>query len=387
MIGLALSFIAAPVIFFGYAYVGYPVLLRLMVLRRPPARDYDDPVEWPVVTIAVPCFNEEKRIRWTLESVLAIDYPAASLQVLVVSDASTDGTDDIVAEYGSRFGVELLRLPARMGKTAAENAALEAARGEIVVNLDASVRILPNSIKELVRAFQDPSVGVVSSCDVSTGSSRAEGNQGESGYVGYEMWVRELETRMGSIVGASGSFFGIRRGIHEPGFPEALSRDFASALMAREKGYRSVSAPDVVCLVPRTPSLHAEFHRKIRTMARGLETLWYKRQLMNPIRYGSFAWMLVSHKLCRWLAYLALPLGFAGLVLLALQSRFALWLLAVTLLGIAAGIVGMSWPDGRHVPKIFAMPGFALASNLAGVLAWARVLRGKRSPIWQPTRR
>lgn len=97
--------------------------------------------------------------------------------------------------------------------------------------------------------------------------------------------------------------------------------------------------------------------------------------------------MLVSHKLCRWLAYLALPLGFAGLVLLALQSRFALWLLAVTLLGIAAGIVGMSWPEGRHVPKIFAMPGFALASNLAGVLAWARVLRGKRSPIWQPTRR
>ena len=383
---LALSFIAAPFILFGYAYIGYPALLRLLVLGRPPLRKFADPPEWPILTIAVPCFNEEGRIRSTLESVLAIDYPVARLQILVVSDASTDGTDGIVAEY-SKLGVELLRLPVRRGKTAAENAALQAARGELVVNLDASVRILPNSVKELVRAFQDPTVGVVSSHDVSTGALHAEGNQGESGYVGYEMWVRGLETRMGSIVGASGSFFGIRRGIHEPGFPEALSRDFASALMAREQGYRSVSAQDVICLVPRTASLHAEFRRKIRTMARGLETLWYKRQLMNPVRYGSFAWMLVSHKLCRWLAYLALPLGFAGLLLLALQWRLALGLVVITIALIAAGIVGMCWPEGRPVPTIFAVPGFALASNLAGVLAWAKVFRRKRSPIWEPTRR
>ncbi|MBC7789148.1 MAG: glycosyltransferase [Anaerolineae bacterium] len=386
MTGLALSLIAAPVLLFGYAYAGYPLLLRLLVIRRPEPRAFADPVEWPGITIVVPCFNEEKRIRSTLESILTIDYPAASLQVLVVSDASFDGTDAIVAEY-ARFGVELLRLPVRRGKTAAENIALESARGDIVVNLDASVRILPSSVKALVRAFQDPSVGVVSSRDVSTGSSPIEGNQGESGYVGYEMWVREQETRMGSIVGASGSFFGIRRGIHEPAFPDALSRDFASALMAREQGYRSVSARDVVCLVPRTSSLHVEFRRKIRTMARGLETLWYKRQMMNPMRYGSFAWMLISHKLCRWLAYLTLPLGFGGLLLLALEWRIALVLLAITISGIAAGVIGMCWPQGRAVPTIFAVPGFALASNLAGVLAWVKVFRGKRSPIWEPTRR
>ena len=386
MTGIALSLVAAPVILFGYSYIAYPMLLRLMVMRRPKARQYTDPEDWPSITIAVPCFNEEKRIRSTLESVLAIDYPAARMQILVVSDASTDGTDGIVAEY-AHAGVELLRLPVRRGKTAGENAALEAARGELVVNLDASVRILPNSVKALVRAFQDPSVGVVSSRDVSTASSLAEANQGESGYVGYEMWVRGLETRLGSIVGASGSFFGIRRGIHDPGFPEALSRDFGSALMAREQGYRSVSASDVVCLVPRTSSLHSEFRRKIRTMARGLETLWYKRHLMNPLKYGSFAWMLVSHKLCRWLAYLALPLGFAGLVLLALEWRLARVLLAITVSGIVAGIIGLYWPKGRPIPTFFAVPGFALASNLAGVLAWVKVLRRERSPIWEPTRR
>src|SRR5690606_39198192 len=124
----------------------------------------------------------------------------------------------------------------------------------------------------------------------SVGDLSAEGNQGESGYVGYEMRVRALETRLGSIVGASGSFFAMRREIHEPDFPEQLSRDFASALMAVERGFRAVSVEEAICLVPRTRSLRTEFRRKARTMARGLETLWYKRHLMNPLKHGAFAW-------------------------------------------------------------------------------------------------
>src|SRR5690606_28676925 len=106
-------------------------------------------------------------------------------------------------------------------------------------------------LKALVRAFEDTTVGVASSRDVSVGDLTAEGNQGESGYVGYEMQVRALETRIGSIVGASGSFFAMRRELHEPGFPEELSRDFASALMAVERGFRAVSVDDAICLVPR----------------------------------------------------------------------------------------------------------------------------------------
>ena len=386
MIALALSLMSLPVVSFGYAYVGYPVLLRLLAARRPSPPPASDPDVWPYITITVPCYNEERRLPGALDGLLQVDYPADRRQILVVSDASADGTDEIARAYASR-GVELLRLPARSGKTAAENAALGVARGEIVINVDASVRILPDALKALVRAFADPAVGVASSRDVSVGDVTAEGNQGESGYVGYEMTVRRLETRLGSIVGASGSFFGIRRGIHEPGFPVELSRDFASALMAREHGLRAVSVEDAVCLVPRTTSLQAEFRRKVRTMARGLETLWYKRHLMNPIRHGRFAWMLVSHKLCRWLVYLTLPLALLGLVLLAIEWPLALALLAAAAVALALGIVGMRWPEGRRVPTIFAVPGFVLAANVAGVLAWLQVLTRRRTPIWEPTRR
>jgi cellulose synthase/poly-beta-1,6-N-acetylglucosamine synthase-like glycosyltransferase len=381
-----LAGVLAPVVMFGYAYAGYPLLLRLLAARRPPVPARRDPVDWPLITITLPCHNEERRLGAAIDGLLRADYPANRRQILVVSDASTDATDEIARGYAGR-GVELIRLAERRGKTAAENAAVAAARGEIVVNVDASVGIRPDALKALVRAFEDPSVGVASSRDVSVGDLSAEGNQGESGYVGYEMQVRALETRVGSIVGASGSFFAMRRAIHEPDFPESLSRDFASVLMAVERGFRAVSVDEAICLVPRTRSLRTEFRRKARTMARGLETLWYKRHLMNPFSHGVFAWMLISHKLCRWLVYLTLPLAVLGAIALAAAWTPGWLLVAAGAAGVTLGVLGMRWPDGRRAPPLLALPGFALASNVAGVLAWFRFFRGQSSPVWEPTRR
>jgi cellulose synthase/poly-beta-1,6-N-acetylglucosamine synthase-like glycosyltransferase len=386
MILLASILVAAPVLAFAYAYAGYPLILWVLARRthRPPP--LGDPAQWPMITITVPAYNEEARLRATLESLLRLDYPVDRRQILVVSDASTDRTDDIATEFAPR-GVDLLRLPGRRGKTAAENAAGRILRGDIVVNTDASVRILPHSLKALMRAFQDPTVGVASGRDVSAGAEALEGNGAESGYVGYEMWVRSLETRLGGIVGASGCFYGFRREIHDTSFPDALSRDFACALIAREHGLRAVSVDDAVCVVPRTTSLGAEFRRKIRTMSRGIETLWYKRHLMNPVRHGAFAAMLLSHKLARWLVYLALPGALVGLLLLSTEFPLAALVLALIVLGCALGVLGMRWPAGRRVPLFVAVPGVALASNLAGVLAWLRVLRREHSAHWEPTRR
>jgi cellulose synthase/poly-beta-1,6-N-acetylglucosamine synthase-like glycosyltransferase len=386
MILLASILVAAPVVCFAYAYVGYPLILWVLSRGRRPAMPLGDPPEWPTITITVPSYNEEARLGATLESLLQLDYPADRRQILVISDASTDGTDEIARAFAPR-GVELLRLPVRRGKTAAENAAGRVLRGDIVVNTDASIRILPPSLKALVRVFQDPTVGVASGRDVSAGAEAVEANGAESGYVGYEMWVRSMETRLGGIVGASGCFYGFRRTIHDTSFPDELSRDFACALIAREHGFRAVSVDEAVCVVPRAASLTTEFRRKIRTMSRGIETLWYKRHLMNPARYGAFAAMLLSHKLARWLVYLTLPGALLGLLLLSTEFRLAGVALALVALGCALGVLGMRWPAGRRVPALVAIPGFALASNLAGVLAWLRVLRREHSAQWEPTRR
>jgi cellulose synthase/poly-beta-1,6-N-acetylglucosamine synthase-like glycosyltransferase len=387
MILLALTLIAIPTALGLYAYVGYPVILRLLAAGRPAPPSFKDPDPWPFITISLPAYNEEQSIRGTLEALLALEYPADRRQILVISDASTDGTEAIVREFASR-GVDLIRLPSRAGKTAAENAAARHFRGDIVVNTDATIRIPAGSLKPLIRVFQDSTVGVASGRDISVGRAEVETNRGESGYVGYEMEIRRLETRVGSIVGASGCFYAIRRALVTDLFPEALSRDFASPLRAREAGYRTVSVDEAICYVPRTVSIRSEFNRKVRTMARGLETLWYKRGLMNPVVYGGFAWMLVSHKLCRWLVHLTLPLALLGLGLLALVNQVALALLGVTLLATAVGLLALlRWPEGRAMPFPLAVCGFVVAVNLAALLAWTKAVRGERNPIWEPTRR
>lgn len=384
---IATALAVAPIIVFVYAYAIYPGLLWLLARLsrsrvRPAAVE-----EWPTVTLTVPVYNESLSIGRKLDELLSLDYPKEKLQILVISDASTDATEEIVASYADR-GVELLRLAARRGKTAAENAAGPAARGSIIVNSDATVRVPPQALKALVRSFDDPSVGVASGRDVSIDHERREVNRGESQYVGYEMWVRSLESRVGSIVGASGCFYGIRARIYDSTFPEELSRDFASALMARANGLRAVSVDDALCYVPRAGTLRSEFRRKVRTMARGLETLWRWRRMMNPIRYGAFALMLISHKLCRWLVYLLLPLAFLGLALLAGSSRIG----TVAFTAAAAGTLASAAAWYRalrapHVSRIVALSGFTLASMVAGVLAWSKVLLRQQSPIWEPTRR
>ena len=385
MNAVAATLALLPAVTFGYAYVLYPAVLRALTIFRRTKLPLPDPIEWPFVTITVPAFNAEGVIGAVLENLLAADYPVDRREIIVISDASTDGTHDVVRRFAP-FGVELLIMPRRRGKTAAENAAGRIARGSIIVNMDATVRILPHSLKALVRSFEDPHVGVASGCDRSVSVDR-DINGAEASYVGYEMWLRDLETRLGGIVGASGCFYGFRRNVHDVNLPEELSRDFASALIAREHGYRSVSVVDATCIVPRARSLDAEYERKIRTMARGLETLWYKRHLLNPMRYGAFAFMLFSHKLCRWLVSLLIPAAIVGLLVLGMSSVAGAVLLGLATGAVVIGAVGLRWSGESAAPRLIALFGYALASNVAGVLAWIRALRGRSTPVWEPTRR
>src|SRR5581483_2110910 len=208
-------------------------------------------------------------------------------------------------------------------------------------------------------------------------SGSGAANPGEGGYVGYEMWLRALESDVAGIVGASGCFYAARAPLHREAVPEALSRDFAAALIARERGYRAVSVADAVCFVPRTASLVQEYRRKVRTMVRGMGTLRYKRRLLNPFRYGLFAWMLWSHKVCRWLVPWALLAALGVLAAAAATSPAARWVGAAFGAGAAAG----------GAPAVVQLVAFALAGNLAALHAGLKAVRGELAPVWEPTRR
>jgi cellulose synthase/poly-beta-1,6-N-acetylglucosamine synthase-like glycosyltransferase len=385
LFALAVVLAASPIVIALYAYVAYPAIIWAFARKRPHGNDSVQGNDWPAVTITVPVYNAASSIRTTLERLLELDYPRGRLQLLVLSDASNDGTDDVVREFAGR-GIELIRAPNRRGKTAAENAAVAVARGDILVNVDATVVVPAGSLKRLIRVFDDPTVGVASGHDVSVGAADKQDTGAESGYTSYEMWVRDLETRAGTIVGASGCFYGIRRLIRVSDLPSGLSWDFASTLMARDQGYRSVSVPDALCVVPRTAEIRFELRRKARTMARGLSTLFHFRALMNPFRYGRFALMLISHKLLRWIPYLLAPLAILALALLATQNRIAALLLAGVLVGLLAGSAVILY--GRPIAfRPLALAGFAVGVFSAGFLAWCDALRGARMVTWEPTPR
>jgi len=387
MLELAIAVVVSPLVAGSYSYVAYPLILWLITrLRAARPVIAVTNVVWPSVTITVPVYNAESNIRRTLQRLTELDYPRELLQIIVLSDASTDRTDSIAREFAAQ-GVQLLRAPERRGKTAAENAAVAVASGEIIVNVDATVEVPPTSLKALIAAFADPSVGVASGRDVSVDSAASATAGGEVGYTGFEMWVRDLETRAGgSIVGASGCFFAIRRLIHDEPIPVALSWDFASALVARKKGYRSVSVANAVCLVPATGAMRSEFRRKSRTMARGLSTLFHFRELMNPFRYGGFALMLISHKLLRWLPYLLAPFSLAALVILATHYVVGALTLSAVLVAGLAGVYALR-QRGTIRFRPLALAGFGLAVLTAGLLAWFDALRGEQKVTWSPTPR
>lgn len=380
------TLIAAGALVF-YTFIGYPALLRAIGrVRRAPAQPRTLPPEPPYLSITVPAYNEERQIAAALDALLALEYPADRRQILVVSDCSSDRTDEIVRSYADR-GVELLRLERRTGKTGAEAAARPLLRGDIILNTDASVRLHPAAARHLVAALGDPTVGVASGRDISVARSDDDANAGESGYVGYEMAVRRLETAISGIVGSSGCLYAIRRELHMVPLPPDLSRDFGSALIAREHGLRAVSVDDALCYVPRTPSLRREFRRKVRTAARGLRTLLHKRHLMNPFRHGLFAWMLFSHKLCRWL----LPWAFAaGLLACLALARVHAWAFAAALAaGIALAVAAIAWrmPEDVRLPRPLALPAYFVTGMLATMVAWFRLFAGQRDAVWEPTRR
>jgi cellulose synthase/poly-beta-1,6-N-acetylglucosamine synthase-like glycosyltransferase len=384
-LGIALVSFATFVVL--YAYILYPLILKLLASRgRYRHATVQEGDEWPSITLTIPAYNEAGQIEELLESVLRIDYPRDKMQVLVVSDASDDGTDEIVQRYAER-GIELLRMPVRGGKSKAENAARPLLRGEIIVNTDASIRIAPDALKPLIARFRDPGVGLASGRDVSVTKVDGEMNVGESSYVGYEMWIRSLETDLWGIVGASGCFYAIRKSLHTYEVPEGLSRDFAAALVTRENGFRPVTVNEAVCYVPRVPSLHSEYTRKVRTIARGMGTLNFKRHLLNPFSNGLFAWMLFSHKVTRWAAPWAAVVGLIGLILLAVAWPPAWVLVAGVALLLLFAFIGWKWPAGSRAPKIFSMLAFLVSGNLAVLHATLRAMKGGGQAVWEPTRR
>jgi len=363
----------------GYAYIGYPITLGLLAsLRsRPP---FSTGAALPTVSLIVPVHNELANIEAKIANNASLEYPSERLEVIYVSDGSTDGTDEYLAAHaGSRARV--LRLPTRSGKGAALNAALAAAKNEIVVFTDASILLAPDALRHLVRPFQAADIGCVSGEDRIAGSAG-----GEAIYGRYELMLRRYEGRLGSIVGASGSFYAQRRALCAPFLPN-LAPDFLSVLRTVEQGFRAVSEPTASGTMPAVRRTSDEFQRKVRTLLRGITTLVEFAHLLNPVKYGVFSLELLAHKGLRWSVPFLMLSCVAANVVLAARSPVYAAVLVIHLAFYATAVVGLAGPAALRRSLPARVAAYLIVSNAAVLVAWWKYVTGIRQEVWSPSQR
>jgi len=325
-----------------WTHAGYPVAMGLLARRRPrPVRK--DGVT-PSVALVVSAHNEEAVIRRRLENLLALDYPAEKLEIVVASDGSTDLTDGLVAEIAAKEPrVRLLQCP-REGKVAAQHRAVRETASDVVAFTDANTEWRPDALRLLVRSLADPDVGYV------CGQLRLESADGanmEGAYWRYETWVREQESACSSITAGNGAIYAVRREAYVEDDPR-FGHDFGFPYRMEQRGLRAVYDPEAVAVEKPAAEPEDEYGRKVRTIARVLGHILSGR-MFRPTRPLYLA-ELISHRVLRYsTGLLHLGLLVSNLLLVA-RAPFYRVFLALQLAGLAlagAGKLRLGVPGAR----------------------------------------
>jgi cellulose synthase/poly-beta-1,6-N-acetylglucosamine synthase-like glycosyltransferase len=374
----------------AWTYAGYPLLLLALAGLRPrPGRSRpSSPAFEPTVTVIISAYNEEKAIREKLESTLALDYPAAKLEVIVASDCSTDQTHEIVRQLAPR-GARLVVLPERAGKTAAQNLAAAEATGELLIFTDATTELHRGSVRELVAPFADPGVGCVGAelKYVSQGGSAV----GEGGglYWRYEKRVKQLEAAVGTLIGVSGCLYAVRASAYRPIEPDLIS-DFVIAGDVFQRGFVTVYGGGAVSSERTHEETGKEFEMRVRVIIRTINALVRRAGMLNPFRYGFFSFQLFSHKVLRYLVpELLLAVFGSGLWLALAGGPWAKAYQAVTVaqlaLYLAAALGWLRQKVGLRLPLVH-IPFYFVVVNLAALWALVLYLGGERKVTWTTIR-
>ena len=287
-----------------YAYLGYTLLLRAITTlfhRQDEKTTRADANTLPELTLIISVYNEENVIEEKLRNSLALDYPEKKREILVVSDASTDRTEEKVKKIAdTNPEVRLLRQESRQGKTAALNMAVPQAQGGIIVFSDANSMYDTQALVNLARHFMDPAIGFVTGRTkyVSQHSNTVAVSTGF--YTKLEIITKELESKTGSCVGADGAIFAIRKKLFNP-LKDYDINDFVIPLNVVGEGFQGILDRDAFCLEQTAKDTEGEFNRQVRITCRTIRAIFNHKKLLNPLQYPLFSFELISHKLMKFL--------------------------------------------------------------------------------------
>jgi biofilm PGA synthesis N-glycosyltransferase PgaC len=360
------------VVVIGYTYAGYP--LWLWVRSRLKPWPVQTGANEPLVSIVMVVRNEEKAVARKMENLLALDYPEQSAEVVVVSDGSTDGTDAVLREYARNPRVHVVLNQLSRGKASGLNDALELAHGEIVVFTDVRQTLEAQSLRLLVKDFADPQVGCVSGELMLGDPAAGEKNRGMGLYWRIEKTIRDLESASGSVVGATGAFYGVRREWLQPIPPETLLDDVYVPMEVVRAGKRVIFEPKARAWDLPDQGTDREFARKVRTLSGNYQLLQLQPWLLS--RENAIRFEFISHKLLRLIVPFALVAALVACALIpqplyrsALVLQVAFY--ALSLVGMARVKLG---PMARASDAAFTF----VILNTAAVVAFANFVTGRK---------
>ena len=372
-----------------FTYLGYGLLVWLMVkikgARNIPADERTDD-ELPAVTLLIAAYNEAAILPQKLANCRALDYPKDKLEILFVTDGSSDESPSILAGASD---VRLLHRPERRGKIAAVERAMATVNSPITVLTDANTFLSTNTIRRMVADFQDPTVGavagekrVISQGDASSG--------GEGLYWRYESFLKRKDSQWYSVVGAAGELYAVRTKLFHKVPGDTILDDFMHTLLIARDGYRVTYAPEAIAEEYASASVREELKRKVRICAGGWQSMSRLLPLLNPFRYGTLSVQYIGHRVLRWsLAPLFLPIVFLANLLLVLFGAHWFYTLAFSgqvlfYLAVWAGYLLRARQIG--IPGFFA-PYYFFIMNYSVYLGFWRFFRGRQSAVWEKAKR
>lgn len=373
-----------------YSYIGYGVLVwtLLRFRKRAPQQQEDAPEEFtPAVTLIVAAYNEADFIEEKIWNTLSLDYPSDKLDIVFVTDGSTDGTPDQVRKYGR---VTLLHEPERKGKTAALNRAMRTVTTPFVVFCDANTLLNPAAIRNIMQHYRDERTGGVA------GEKRVwqEGEHGaaatEGIYWKYESALKRLDDRLYSVVGAAGELFSIRTELFEPVAGNVILDDFIISLKINMRGYRIAYAPDAYAMETPSASLADEYKRKVRISAGGFQSIVMLKQLLNIFKQPLLSFQYISHRVLRWtLCPLALLLILCTNIALVTENAgtFYVYLLYAQLFFYLLAIMGFGLALIRIRFKPCYVPFYFVFMNIALYHGFLRFVGSRQSAVWEKAQR
>lgn len=341
----------------------------------------------PEVTLLIAAYNEKDFIPEKVQNCYELEYPKDKLNIVFVTDGSTDGTPDLLKTYDR---ITVLHKDGRAGKIGAINRAMEYIKSPVVVFSDANTMFNKEAIRKIANHYQDPKIGAVSGEKrINKQQKDAASSAGEGMYWRYESYIKKLDSDLHSIVGAAGEIFSVRTALFETVEPDTILDDFIISLRIAQRGYRVRYEPKANALENASSSISDELKRKTRICAGGFQSIFRLKDLLNPFKYPILSFQYVSHRVLRWafnpfaLVWLipinyVLMIQIGGIYTLSFLAQMAFYM---------AALLGWYFENKKIRYKLLFTPFYFSMMNYSAILGLFRFLRGKQSVLWEKASR